>query len=61
MMLVREIASLDEEEGAYEEEGREEGATGFVVAAFKGSTWGRFAVSYAALLRIDSLLMAPMT
>ena len=61
MMLAKETSTLEEEGGADEEEGREEGATGFVVAAFKGSTWGRFAVSYAALLRIDSLLMAPMT
>ena len=39
MMSAKEIATLDEEEGA-----EEEGATSV------GSTRGRFAVSYAALL-----------
>ena len=50
----------DEEEGAEDEEGREEGATRLARAALEGSTSGRFAVSCAALRRIDSLLMAPM-
>ena len=53
-MLAREIVALNEEEG------REEGATRSVGAASVGSTRGRFTASYATLLRIDSLLMAPM-
>ena len=48
----------DEEEGAEEEEGREEGA---VRSASVGSTCGRFAASCATLRRIDSLLIALMT
>ena len=51
----------DEEEGADEEKGRGEGATWSARATSEGSTRGRFAASYAALRRIDSLLMAPMT
>ena len=50
----------DEEEGAEDEEGREEGAARLARAALEGSTSVRFAVSYAALCRIDSLLMALM-
>ena len=50
MMLARETASLDEEEGVDEEEGREDGATGFAGAASEGSTRGRFVASYVALL-----------
>ena len=57
-MSVRETTALDEEEGADEEGGREEGATR---SASEGSIRGRFTASYATLLRIDSLLMAPMT
>ena len=55
MMSTREKATLDEEERAEEEEGQKEGA------AFVDSTCGYFAASYTTLLRIDSLLMAPMT
>ena len=51
MMLVRETFALEEEEGADVRVG----------SAFIVSTRGYFAVSYAALLRMDSLLMAPMT
>ena len=61
MMLAKETATLDEEEGAEEEEGREEGAAGSTKAASVGPTCGRFAVSYVALLQVDSLLMVPMT
>ena len=60
-MLAREITARDEEEGADEEEGQEERVVGSAGAASEGSTCGRFAASCAALLRIDSLLMAPMT
>jgi len=55
MMSARETATLNEEEGAEEEEGREEGV------ASEGSTQGCFAASCVALLQIDSLLMAPLT
>ena len=61
MMLTRETTAQDEEEGAEEEEGREKGAAGFARAASVGFTHSCFATSYAALHRIDSLLMAPMT
>ena len=61
MMSTREIVALDEEEGAKKEEVREEGVVGSAEAAFEGYTHGHFAVSYAALLQIDSLLMVPMT
>ena len=61
MISTRKTAAQDEEEGAYEERGREEGATKLVRAALEGATHGSFAVSCAALRRIDSLLIAPMT
>jgi len=57
----KEIGALNEEEGADEEEGWEEGVAGFVGATSEASTQGRFTVSCAALLRIDSLHMAPVT
>ena len=60
MISAREIVTRDEEEGAEDEKGREEGATRLAKAALEGSTSSRFAVSCAALRRIDSLLMAPM-
>jgi len=60
MISAREIVTRDEEEGAEDEEGQEEGATRLVGAALEGSTSGRFAASCVALRRIDSLLMAPM-
>ena len=61
MTSTRETSALNEEEGADEEEDWEEGAAGFVGATSEGSTQGCFTVSCAALLRIDFLLMAPMT
>ena len=61
MMSAKETATLDEEEGAEEEKDQEEGAAGLAEAASVGSTCSRFAVSYAALLQVDSLLMAPVT
>ena len=57
-MSARETTTLNEEKGAEEEEGREEGAAG---VASEGSTRGLFATSCAALLQIDSSLMAPLT
>ena len=50
-----DTSTLEEEEGAYVEEGRGVGAASII------STRGHFAASCAALLRIDFLLMAPMT
>ena len=61
MMSTRETATRDKEEGAEVEEGREKRATGFAGAASVGSARSRFVASCAALQRIDSLLMAPMT
>ena len=55
MMSVRETSALEEEEGADVKEGRRVKATSIL------STRGRFATSYAALLWIDYLLVAPMT
>ena len=58
MMATRETLVPEEEEGgANEEEGLEAGAASIKV----DSTWGCLAASYASLLQIDSLLMAPMT
>ena len=54
-MLARETTALDEEEG------QEEGDAGSSGAASEGSIRGRFIASYATLLQIYSLLMAPMT
>ena len=51
----------EEEEGAEDEEGREEGVVGFARIVSEGSTHGGFAASYVALRQIDFLLMAPMT
>ena len=50
MMSARETATRDKEEWAEEEEGQEEGVARFAGATSVGSTRGRFAVSYAALL-----------
>ena len=61
MMSARETTTRDKEEGAEVEEGQEKRATGFAGAASVGSTCSRFVASCAALQRIDSLLMAPMT
>ena len=61
MMLVRETAARYEEEGVEDEEGQMEGAARSTGVALEGSTCGHFVASYAALHRIDSLLMAPMT
>ena len=61
MMSTRETSAQDEEEGAEEKEGQEEGVAGSIGAAFVGSTHGRFAASCTALCQINSLLMAPMT
>ena len=58
MMSARETLALEEEERVDEEEGRKVGAAG---VAFVVSTWGYFATNCAALLQIDSLLMAPVT
>ena len=58
MMSARETLAQEEEKGADEEEGREVGAAG---VAFVFTKCGRFAANCAALLQIDSLLMAPMT
>jgi len=58
MMSARETSTLEDEEGADEEEGRMIGAAWAASVVF---TQGRFAASCVALLRIDSLLMAPMT
>ena len=49
-MSARETSAPEEEEGADKEE-----------VAFVVFTRGHFATSYATLLWIDSLLMAPMT
>ena len=57
-MSMRETSTLEEEEGADKEEGWEEGVVG--VASIV-STSGCFATSCTTLLRIDSLIMAPMT
>ena len=61
MMLVRETAARYEEEGVEDEEGRVEGFARSTGVASESSTYGHFAASYAALRRIDSLLMAPKT
>ena len=58
MMSARETIALDEEEGAEEEDGCKEGVVG---ATSENSTRCCFVASYAALLQIDSLLMAPIT
>ena len=57
-MSARETLAQEEEEGADEEEGQEVGAAR---VAFDVTKWGHFAANCAALLQIDSLLMAPMT
>ena len=54
-MSARETFTLKEEKWVFEEEGREEGVASVI------SAHGHFAASYAALLRIYFLLMAPMT
>ena len=61
MILAKETAAQDKEEVVDEEECREEGAAWSARAASEGSTCDRFVASYAALRRIDSLLIAPMT
>ena len=60
MMSIRERVAWEEQEEAEDEEGKEEGATGSAGAVLEGSTHS-FVASYAALCRIDPLLMAPMT
>ena len=61
MMLTRETAAQDEEEGIEEEEGREEEAAESVGVAFVGFIRGHFATSCTTLCQIDSLLIAPIT
>ena len=55
MMSAKETSALEEEEGVDVEEGQGVGVASVV------STPSCFAANYAALLRIDSLLMAAMT
>ena len=57
MMAARETSALEEEEGGAD---KEEGLEAGVASVEVDSIWGRFAANYASLLRIDSLLMAPM-
>ena len=58
MMAARENSALKEKErGVDEEEGRKAGAASVEV----DSTRGHLAANYVSLLRIDFLLMAPMT
>ena len=54
-MSARETFTLEEEKWVFKEEGREEGVASVI------SAHGRFAASYATLLQIYFLLMAPMT
>ena len=57
-MSTKETFALEEEERVDEEEGREVKVVG---ATFVISICGRFITSCAAILQINSLLMAPMT
>ena len=52
-MVAREASTLDEEDGVEDEDHQGAGTT-------SSSTRGRFVASYAPLLLIDSLLLAPM-